>query len=147
MVLFGFLDLVWFQCQGSAGLVNRVWKRSLLFFFFLKGLRRVGVQPSLKVCQGASIKSPAPRLFCIGTFLSNRSTSFLAIGLLGFSVSSRFGLSGLCASRNLSVSSKSSCPLARSARSSLFDYWHFCAVSWNVSSFISDFIQVVSLFF
>ena len=63
-----------------------------------------------------------------------------------FSISSWFSLGRLYLSKNLSISSRLSLLLV--AHSGLFQFFVFCAVSYNFSFFVSDFIDLVpSAFF
>ena len=78
---------------------------------FWKILSRIGVS-SLNIWENSAVKSSGPGLLFAGRFLITVSISVLVMGLLRFSIYSRFSFGKLYFSKNLSISSTLSILLA-----------------------------------
>ena len=94
VVFFLCVVFVWFWYQGNCGLVEWVWKCSILCSF-LKEFRRIGISFSLNVWQNCPVKPSGPGLLFFGRFFDHSFNFSNWIGWFVISISSWFSLGRL----------------------------------------------------
>ena len=111
IIFFSCGTLVWFWCQGNAGLIKWVWKSSFLFFLKSLSFGKFLVWEKLLLILWTFGRihqwSHLVLNFCLlGGFLIANSISLLVVDLFRFSISSFFSPGRVYVSRNWSISSK-----------------------------------------